>query len=97
MAKPSDEVAARFEDYGHRFRHEAEKAEKFEAEAKAIKAKIHIEQARVKKGLPESDACPDCWVLHGETNIIIARRADDPSRFDRWASPKCGWYFDIPA
>jgi hypothetical protein len=42
------------------------------------------------------DACPDCWVLRGETNIIVAHHHPNPDKFDRMGCPKCSWGYDTP-
>lgn len=92
----TEEAEARFNAFRRAIERRAKEAEDLEAKAKAIKAEIHAEQTRINQGLPESDACPDCWVKRGETVIFVARTADDHANFDRWGCPNCGWYFDVP-
>ena len=93
----TDPAAERFDQYKRKIERERQEAEKLKAQANAIEAKTNAQLSRIERGLPESDACPDCWVERGETSIFVARTADDPSRFDRWGCPKCGWHFDVPS
>lgn len=85
-----------FENHRRKIERRAQDAQEHQAQADAITAEIREQQARINAGPPEADACPDCWVERGDTNIIVARRAADPSRFDRWGCPKCGFHFDEP-
>jgi len=95
MPVPPRETAARFEEHKRRIARERQKIEELKSEAEAIDAKTVAQARRIDVGLPLTDACPDCWVQRGETNIIIARRHPDPDHFDRWGCSKCGWYFDV--
>lgn len=95
MTELADETAARFQELKRAIDQKREQAKELNAQAKAIEAETDAQARRIDVGLPLTDACPDCWVHRGETNILIPRRAADPSRFDRWGCAKCGWYFEL--
>jgi hypothetical protein len=95
MADPADETAARFDEHKRQIERERQKAKDLKAKADAIEAQTNAQARRIDVGLPLTDACPDCWVERGETNIIVPRHHPDPNRFDRWGCPKCGWSFDV--
>jgi rubredoxin len=97
MADADREIAKRMLQYRQLFDSEIKKAAELEAQAQAIKARISVQQARVDQGLPTPDACPDCWVQFGKKVTVMPRVSLKHDKFDRWACPSCGWYFDVLA
>ena len=97
MADADREIARRLLHHRQHFEREEGKAQKLEAEAQAIRARISAEKARADQGLPEADACPDCWVLHEKTVTMVPKVSVKHDKFDRWGCPSCGWHFDVLA
>jgi hypothetical protein len=95
MAEASREIAKRLLQHRHHFDTETKKAQELEAQAQSIRARISAEKARADQGLPDPDACPDCWVLHGKKITVMPRVSPKHDKFDRWGCPSCGWYFDV--
>ena len=94
----ADEMARRLEYHKRNTNRETREAEELEAQAQTIKASIIEKQLRLKAGLPERDACPDCWLERGEVNPMISAPSDDPTRFERMrCSARCGYYYEIAA
>lgn len=85
-----------FDQHVARLHREKLEADKLETQAAETKNKLSNQISRVKTGLPLEDACPDCWVLRGETNIIVAHHHPNPDKFDRMGCPKCSWGYDTP-
>ena len=97
MADAEREIAKRLLQYRQLFDVEIKKAEDLEAQAQAVRGRIGAQLARVDQGLPSQEACPDCWVQHGKKVTVVPRISMKHDKFDRWACPSCGWYFDILA
>ncbi len=97
MADAEREIAKRLLQYRHHFDGEIKRAEEVEAQARAIRAHIGTQLARLDQGLPAPDACPDCWVQRGKNVMVVPRLSPEHDKFDRWGCPSCGWYFDVLA
>ena len=97
MADVTIEIAKRMLAHRHHFDSEDKKAQELEAQARAIRARIGAQKERADQGLPDNDACPDCWVLHGKTVTVVPRVSEKHDKFDRWGCTSCGWHFDILA
>lgn len=95
MADATREIAKRLLQHRHRFDGEIRRAEGLEAHAAAIRADIGVQLARADQGLPDPDACPDCWVKHGKKVIVVPGVSAKHDKFDRWRCPACGWHFDV--
>ena len=97
MADADREIARRLLHHRQHFKREEQKAQKLEAEALALRARILAEKARADQGLPDTEACPDCWVLHGKKITMVPKVSAKHDKFDRWGCPSCGWHFDVLA
>jgi hypothetical protein len=97
MADADREIAKRMLQYRQHFDSEIKKAQEFEAQAQTVRMRIAAQLTRVDQGLPSPDACPDCWVQHGKKVKVVPRVSMKHDKFDRWACPACGWYFDVLA
>lgn len=54
-------------------------------------AELHRAQGRAAGPLPAGDACPTCWINHGEqVQMRIVAEQSGRSMPDRVACPKCG-------
>lgn len=95
MADSDREIARRMLHHRQHFAREEKRAQELEAQAQAMRARISAEKARADQGLPEADACPDCWVLHGRKITLMPRVSPKHDKFDRWGCPGCGWHFDV--
>lgn len=81
---PVEEAVRRYEAFKRDFEEKAKKADEQEREAHALSGHIHEQRIRLVAGLPEPHVCPNCWVKHGRIHLIVAGRAGDPSKFQRW-------------
>ncbi|HXR94825.1 MAG TPA: hypothetical protein VN718_03045 [Rhizomicrobium sp.] len=97
MADADREIARRLLHHRQHFEREEGKAQKLEAEAQGIRARIGAEKGRADQGLPDADACPDCWVQHGKKVTMVPKVSVKHDKFDRWGCPSCGWHFDVLA
>ena len=95
MAEVTREIAKRMLQHRHHFDGEANKADELESQAHAIRARIAAQKERADQGLPNPDACPDCWVLRGKTVSVVPRVSEKHDKFDRWGCTGCDWHFDI--
>ena len=95
MADIPDELAQEYHNYKVRLQRKRAEADEYQARADQIKAEMKEQEARLSAGPSDPHSCPHCFMERGETNTIVARTAADPEHFDRWACPKCGFYFDV--
>ena len=69
-------------------------AEQEAAYARVEKSNLESARLRAQGPFPESDMCPECWIMHGKLSPLEAARADDPSRYDRWMCRACPYSVD---
>jgi hypothetical protein len=69
-------------------------AEKVIAEFRKKQADTDAKILRLRTPLPEPDLCPNCYYLHGHSNMLAAATADNPNLFDRMRCKVCGYIED---
>ncbi|HUO03072.1 MAG TPA: hypothetical protein VMU31_09850 [Rhizomicrobium sp.] len=97
MADADREIARRLLHHRQHFEREERAASDLEAQAHAIRTRIHAAKERADRGLPSPDTCPDCWVLHAKKVAVVPKVSVRHDKYDRWGCPDCGWHFDVLA